>query len=155
MPKLPSLPGYKRIGGRAERYETPEGKEISRRQYENLRRETAGLGTWGSEQKASRRSKALAAGWNSWREYNMTRKTPQYRRFKERYREVYGPDAGKVSERPNSTFNREYVKAKRSQFSTRHDGEFHDFLVFLDWRSDDTEYDVGETQPGMPYRAAA
>lgn len=128
-----SIPGYRFLGKPSERYATPDGREISRRQYEN--------------------EKKALQGWKNWYDYQKTvTSDPQYRRW---LTTTSGKDFDKRKKlkRSDSEFNRKYLKA-RKETGGRFDkvkkgrspkGAFADFLIEADLRDDDAEYDVGGT----------
>lgn len=118
------LPGYKRIPGKASRYRTPDGGEISRRQYENIR--------------------FRKAGWGSWSEYQRTAKTKEYRRFVTAAADEKGVSP-RTLKNPESDFNQLYLEAKRDDWKNDPEGPFADFLVFIGVRAPDADYNVGET----------
>lgn len=120
------LPGYRKLPGRAERYERlSDGETISRRQYENER--------------------FRAGGWTSWSEYQRAAKTESFQRwaFIEKLR------TGKTYSQivnPMSGFSKKFIAAKHSNFTPEAHGAFADLLEYLELRDDDSDYDVGETQ---------
>lgn len=116
--------GYTRIPGKANRYRTPEGTTISRRQYENLR--------------------YRKAGWRSWSDYQRTAKTDEYRRWAKAAADEQNVSARKLKS-ADSHFNQLYLNARNSGFSTEVEGDFADFLSYTGLRRPDADYDVGDT----------
>jgi hypothetical protein len=126
---LPDLPGYQRIpGDKARRVRTPEGGEISRRHYEDLR--------------------FRRAGYRNWREFQDIGASPAYNRFLTRaVRETKEPRT--ALRRVESDFNALYLEAMREGMGDEKPGEykraFRDFLVYLGWRKESDDYPIGAT----------
>lgn len=124
------LPGFKRLPGKANRYVDPSGKEISRRQYENIR--------------------FRKSGWKSWSEYQRTARATNPRTGRKDYRrwaEAYADEKG-ISVRNAMTdpdFMEAYNAAKDTSWKHDPDGEFADFLKLVGLRPDDADYNVGDT----------
>lgn len=129
---MATLPGWTRLGGSAERFRNPEGRVVSRRQYENER--------------------AKQAGWSSWSEYQRTRKTPQFQRaIKDaidkgaiRTRRDVGPTAD-ISRKWNDV-----LEARRNDAPNLYDpdGPLADYLIYIGRRQPDDWWDVGDTPSG-------
>ena len=117
------LPGYTKLPGKAERYKTPSGETISRRQYENKR--------------------FRQVGWRSWSEYQREARKPQFRRWVEKASSTLGPKRQLKS--PQSEFSRMYIEAKRTDWKHDADGPFSDFLKWLGIRDEQADYPVGDT----------
>ncbi len=131
--------GYSRIPGRAERYRTPNGETVSRRQIENIA--------------------ARKAGWSSWSEYQRVAQTRTYRNQLEMAVKGNGlPDTVKSYRTQagyNSPFSRAYARFIKegpvsnghwtSNHSTSPDGPLAQLLVVQGYRDEDATYDVGET----------
>lgn len=126
------LPGWKRLGGSAERYRAPSGEVVSRRQYENVR--------------------ARQSGWRSWSEYQRTRKSPQFKRAVEdaiakgtvTHKRDVGPNAP-ISQKWNAV-----LKARADDAPNLYDpdGPLADYLIYIGRREPDDWWDVGDTPSG-------
>lgn len=134
---MADLPGFTRLGGKSRRVRAPDGSEISRRQYENV--------------------KARAAGFTSWSQWQSLRKDRQYKRWLQ----VAERQHGKGQREPNSTFNTLYMRAHnehRALSSSRiiskmsweetmgePDSPFDDLLVYLGLRDPENDWNIGDT----------
>lgn len=117
------LPGYTRLPGKANRYRTPSGDEISRRQYENLRFQKL--------------------GYSSWSEYQREAKSKEFKRFAAAAADEHETNARKIKTDPE--FTELYLAAKRSDWQNDPEGPFADFLVYIGLRRPDADYNVGDT----------
>lgn len=132
---MAALPGWTRLGGRAERYRNPQGEEVSRRQYENAR--------------------ARAAGWANWSEYQRTRKSDDYNRWLNKAIDEQGLTRRDIG--VSSDFSRHYLDVKSARAYARDTGDesdlrdpngtLADFLVYIGARDAEDWWDVGDT-PG-------
>lgn len=126
---MAKLPGWKRLGGSAERYRNPEGREVSRRQYENAR--------------------ARAAGWGSWSDYQRHRKSDDYNRWLNVAIDNRGLTRRDIG--VESDFSRQYLGVRQARRDNDEDalrnpnGVLADYLVYLGLRSEDDWWDVGDT----------
>lgn len=125
------LPGWKRLGGSAERYRNPSGEVVSRRQYENER--------------------ARRAGWRNWSDYQRERKSDDYNRWLNIAIDKQGltrKDIGMASD-----FSRQYLSVQLARRTGDDDalrdpeGTLANFLVYLGLRQPGDWWDVGDT-PG-------
>lgn len=127
------LPGWTKLGGSAQRYRTPEGREVSRRQYENVR--------------------AQQAGWKNWSQYQRTR------RKDDNYLKWWGraKGAGTVpmnqKASPVSEFSKKYLAVQKARAGNDPDlydpdGPLADLLIYTGDREPDWEWDVGDTPGG-------
>lgn len=131
--KPAKLPGWRRLGGKAERYLDPSGKEVSRRQYENAR--------------------ARSAGWDSWSDYQRTRKSE---RFNQRIKQAIDNEApfSKRDLGVEGTFSRAYVEVRKARRDNDQrqlrdpNGALADFLVIIGYRDAEDWWDVGDTPSG-------
>ena len=140
------LPGYRYLGkDRGERYLTPEGQEISKRQYRNLvlKREigiTLSEREYETQKWAGKRSSKAAVRQkqrgSAIRDYASQRGIPE-------------EEAAKEASRWDSAFSRaesEVVSMrKRGEEDRTPDGPLSRFLVSLGRRRPDATYDVGDT----------
>lgn len=130
--KAKLLPGYKRLPGSARRYRTPDGKTISRRQYENRKARATGYSSWSELQRIrSGKSKKL-------RKAQGEDATKTYDRWLARAKETTGLDQWALQD-PDSEFNRLLAKAADDDFDLKAQGAFHDFLVYLGYRDDSAD----------------
>ena len=125
-----ALPGWTRIGGSAERYRSPAGENVSRRQYENAR--------------------AQNAGWKSWSQYQTWAKSDDSRRWLR-----IALDNGVVQSRRDVGVESEYAQYARDVETARAnndadalrdpDGPLADYLVYLGLRDSGDDWDMNDT----------
>lgn len=126
------LRGYSRLPGKSERYRTPKGTVISRRQYENV--------------------KHRRAGWRSWSEAQRTAKRdPMYNRMRAEAMVEHG--LSKRQTGLGSEFQERYLKAKQVGFDETDEGRdpegaFADLLSYVGLRDPEDHWDVGDTPQG-------
>lgn len=129
---MASLPGWKRLGGSAERYRNPAGEVVSRRQYENAR--------------------AQRAGWRNWSDYQRTRKSDDYNRWLNRAIDEKGLTRRDIG--VDSEFSQRYLTLQLARDTMDEsdlkspDGPLADYLVWIGLRDADDWWDVGDT-PGQ------
>lgn len=132
MPKrIPVLPGFSRIkGDSARRYKDPSGQTISRREYENIR--------------------LRKEGWESWSDYQQTKKSDDWLRFEGIYADKKGLKRNQIG--PTSDFAKRYIdafkrKGRKDEPEDLYDpdGPLADFLVLTGHRQPDDYWEVGET----------
>ena len=119
------LRGWTRVKG-SSRYRNPQGRIVSRRQYDNAR--------------------AKKAGYSSYSAFQREKRSSEYQRY------MGAAIASGARKRDFQLgaggFTDKYAAARRSRWSTDPDGEFADFLVHIGLREPDWEYDVGDTPQG-------
>lgn len=118
---------------RARRYRTPSGKSISRRQYENLRYSKSGV-TW-SQVQSIKSGKSRALKRSQGEDTTLT-----YKRWLNAAEKETGLSARQLNA-PDSEFNRLLGKAIDDEFAYNATGSFHDFLVYLGYRTDNEDFD--------------
>lgn len=125
----PILPGYKYLGGSSRRYKTPDGDEISRREYENRRLQQF--------------------GWDSWADYQYAKKNND-----EWLRDVgtLASEQGKKRSDfgPTSPFARKWLDMRQARRNNEDDlldpdGPLADYLVYTGKRQPDDWWTVGNT----------
>lgn len=128
MPRgRPLLPGFQRVPGRAERYTTPGGGTISRRQYEN--------------------QLARSAGWSSWSEYQRVARTQDYRRnlrIMSEERDITPRQAAGAT----SEFSHAYAEFRQAgayKGSKAPTGAWAQLQVTQGLRQPDANWDIGDT----------
>lgn len=139
-----ALPGWRRAPGtgRRERYINPAGEEVSRRQYENAR--------------------AQSAGWRNWSDYQRARKSDDYLRWIGRTSGEAGVSPSQLAG-PESEFSQNYLTVSMlrqrqagliegepdwevaERRLTDPDGPLAQLLVDAGLRPPDADYDVGQT----------
>lgn len=127
-----SVPGWRKLPGTAERFIDPSGREVSRRQFENAR--------------------AQRAGWDSWSDYQRTRKSESFNRRVKQALDNEMP-LSKKDIGVEGTFAQSYVdvrtaRRENDQRALRDpNGALADFLVYIGYRDAEDWWDVGDT-PG-------
>lgn len=128
-----AIKGYRFLGKPSERYLTPDGREISRRQYEN--------------------EKKALMGWRNWYDYQYT--VTSDKRYRHFLTTTSGTDFSKRKslKKANSDFNALYLKARKEtqgKFGAHKKGRdpkgaFAQLLIATGLRDSRATYDVGET----------
>lgn len=119
--------GSGRRGRPVERFISPDGREVSRRAYDNAR--------------------ARAAGFKNMSEYERIAASPKFRNFARRYRDNKHPDRRiDAVTGVGSRFTRMYVKGPlRAPRGRSPRGPMARFLVFIGQREPNAQYPVGGT----------
>ena len=125
----PLLPGWSRAAGsgRRERYVSPTGEEVSRRQYENARAREAGFQSWSHYQRIAGARRHGAR---------------RYQRFASIYADKTGQSLKRVRG-PSSDFTGMYFATDFNDVSP--DGSLSHFLVKMGLREPETSYPVGSS----------
>lgn len=127
--------GWTRLGGSAERYLSPDGREVSRRQYDNERAKDEG---WGNRSEYENRFKDPTYLW-AWRQYQRNQK-------------ISVPEARK-RDRMGGDLNKKLREAQRTGWGktkTGRDprGPMSKLLVDMGLRDPSATYAVGNTDVG-------
>lgn len=125
-------PGWTRVSGTAERFISPEGEEVSRRQYDNLRARELG---WQSRSEYERRFEDPTYLW-AWNTYRHNQKMTITR--------------ARQLDRMGQPLDRELLAAKRTGWGKTKagrdpNGPMSKLLVDMGIRDPFAEYAVGET----------
>lgn len=121
--------GWTKLPGSSERYLSPEGEEVSRRQYDNLRAE--------------------AEGWGSRSAYERRYEDPTYLWATKRLAQEQGKRASQI-DRMGSEANKKLLKAKRTGWGKSKEGRsprgpMAKLLVEMGMRDPSATYAVGDT----------
>lgn len=122
---MPILPGYVRVPGSAGRYRTPDGHEISRRQYENerIRQSTP---------------------YTSLSEFTRVKNEPKYQLYSKAWAASKGVPVSQTR-KADSDFARQYAQIKKEGWNRSHDKAWARLLVDIGWRDESWLVDVGDS----------
>lgn len=150
-PKTPVMRGYKKVPG-SSRYYTPNGKEISRRQYDNRRLKKLG---WSNRYQAEKYRETGA--YNKWRHrlINAGRKPGELSIFSPLARSAYEIDIDRAEKEVARIRNSpDYEKPSRGRDNLRiendprlrdPEGPLSEMLEWLGFRDEEMTWDVGDT----------